>query len=136
MSLLVMSGLLLLSFSSVAHGAKEDSKIEKFLDVLAVVESGNRDVTGDNGKAIGHYQIWRVYWQDSGIKGSYSQCHNREYSRRVVMAYWQRYCPQAVKSHDWQTLARIHNGGPNGASKRATVAYWRRVQAEMKRQGM
>jgi hypothetical protein len=109
----LFAGSWLLLLSSVAHGATatEDSKLEKFLDVLAVVESGNRDVTGDNGKAIGHYQIWRVYWSDSGVKGSYSQCHGREYSRRVVLAYWHRYCPQAVRSHNWQTLARIHNGG-------------------------
>jgi len=47
------------------------------------------------------------------------------------MGYWRRYCPAALEAGDWETLARVHNGGPVGARSKATLAYWRKVKAAM-----
>jgi len=44
----------------------------------------------------------------------------------------QAYAPKAVKTLDFQTLARIHNGGPNGHNKQVTLNYWLRVKNYLK----
>ena len=64
---------------------------------------------------------------DARIGGDYSRCADLDYSRRVVSAYLQRYAPQAWASGDVETLARIHNGGPRGDRKPATVNYGKKV---------
>lgn len=108
--------------------------LRPFLDAVATVESNNNDkATGDDGKAIGRYQIWSIYWDDAksfapAIKGEYSDCRNKEYAERVVVAFLLRYAEDAVKVRDYQTLARIHNGGPRGARKPATLKYWEKVE--------
>jgi hypothetical protein len=101
------------------------------------VESGSDDqVVGDNGKAIGGFQIWRVYWQDAvdydkTIGGKYENCFNRNYAERVVVAYLNRYAPEGAS---WETLARIHNGGPKGYKIKATEKYWQKVKRELEKQ--
>ena len=55
-------------------------------------------------------------------------CRDLDYSRRVVAAYMQRYCPQAWRDADVETIARIHNGGPAGAYNPKTIAYAERVK--------
>ena len=103
-----------------------------FLRVLKIKESGGQPndgygAIGDAGKALGPLQIWRTYWQDVAdrVGGSYEDCAGLEYSRRVVRAYMERWASDALASGDWEALARIHNGGLNGASKPATDGYWR-----------
>lgn len=81
---------------------------------------------GDNGKAIGPLQIWYVYWKDSGIKfGCYQDCRELWYAKLVVKSYMMRHAKRAVKRGDLKTMARIHNGGPKGHLKRATLKYAR-----------
>jgi hypothetical protein len=46
-----------------------------------------------------------------------------------VTAYLKRYAPQAWAAGDVETLARIHNGGPKGATKPATKGYATKVKA-------
>jgi predicted chitinase len=77
-------------------------------------------------------QIHRVYFQDSGVKGSYSQVADFAFARRVATAYFKRYAPRAWAAGDVVTLARIHNGGPSGHRKQSTLAYARKVLAAMK----
>ena len=105
--------------------------VRRILDTLQVVETGGeRDpdaAIGDGGKAIGAYQIWRVYWVDAceydqSLRArGYQAVTDREYAERIVIAYLSRY------ARDWSidTIARIHNGGPAGATKRrkATDGY-------------
>ena len=111
----------------VAHAAT----LDQILDAICTVETGGRDVTGDHGAAIGPYQIHAAYWKDSGVPGRYEDCHDDAYSRQVILEYWRRYCPAAVKSLDAETLARVHNGGWNGMKKIATLKYWVKVKASL-----
>lgn len=98
------------------------------------MESGNNpDAVGDGGASLGPLQIMRGYWADSRTPGQYEQVRDRQYAERVCVGYWRRYCPQALAAGDWETLARTHNGGPKGATKTATLVYWRRVEAELNR---
>ena len=62
------------------------------------------------------------------IGGQYSDCKGKAYAERIVMAYLHRYGKQALKDKDYEKLARIHNGGPRGHTKSATVKYWRKVE--------
>jgi len=119
------SALILLSLCVTAHAAPPDS----FFRALHIVETSGRtgSILGDNGKALGPLQIHRAYHADARIGGDYSRCADLDYSRRVVAAYLQRYAPAAWAAGDVTTLARIHNGGPRGANKPATVAYAAKV---------
>jgi hypothetical protein len=103
----------------------------RILDALRQVETGgSRDpdrAVGDDGLALGAYQIHRVYWLDAveyepSLKArGYEAVTDRAYAERVVLAYLSRY------ARDWSidTVARIHNGGPAGATNRrkATNGY-------------
>ena len=105
--------------------------VRRILDTLQAVETGGeRDpdrAVGDKGKALGAYQIWRVYWVDACEydptlrESDYQAVTDREYAERVVIAYLSRYC----KTWTIDECARIHNGGPAGATKRrkATNGY-------------
>ena len=109
------------------------------LDAIEKVETGGQrdpaNAIGDGGKALGPMQIHRVYWVDAvdhdpslvANGETYDSVRDRAYARRVVMAYWSRY----AKSWDAQTLARIHNGGPKGHRKAATLGYWAKVRAKL-----
>ena len=86
---------------------------------------------GDDGRSIGPYQIQHAYWADAGLPGRWEDCRQIEYARRVMLAYWQRYCPEALDQADAEVLARTHNGGPQGAHRAATLPYWADVQARL-----
>jgi hypothetical protein len=107
---------------------------ESFWRALHHVETSGRlgPIKGDNGAALGPLQIHRVYFQDSGVKGSYSQVADFAFARRVATAYFKRYAPKAWERGDVVTLARVHNGGPSGHRKAATLAYARKVVNAMK----
>ena len=110
----------------------EEPDLTAFFHALAQVESNhNDDAIGDGGASIGRYQIQRPYWIDSRIPGSYEQVRDKAYAERVMRAYWKRYCPKAYHSRDYETMARIHNGGPRGNKKKATIPYWNKVKEAM-----
>jgi len=106
---------------------------DNFFNALHQVETGGRmgAIKGDDGKALGPFQIHRAYWQDSGIAGKYEDCASYEYSKRVVRAYLKRYGKEFIEKEDWQSLARIHNGGPQGHKKKATLPYWEKVKKHL-----
>ena len=104
---------------------------EKFYQALGQIESNNKPkAVGDNGRAIGIYQIHKSYWQDAvdfnkSIKGRYSDCFNVEYSKKIVQAYFNRYERESIKNQNFENLARCHNGGYNWRNKREkTNNYW------------
>jgi len=118
--------LALLALASASHAAPPES----FWRALHQVETSGRHgaILGDNGKSLGPLQISRAYWQDARVGGSYSQVTSIVYARRVVTAYLKRYAPQAWAKGDVATLARIHNGGPTGHKKTATLGYADKVR--------
>ena len=119
------------------------------LDAIRVVETGGEPnegigAKGDNGNALGPYQIWKIYHTDAAERDStltdYRLCLNsKEYSERVVRAYMHRYARAALLRleagtgtlADVERISRIHNGGPRGASKDSTLPYWRKVRREV-----
>jgi len=104
-----------------------------FFAAIAKVETNGTPQRGQDNE-IGTYQIRESYWIDSGVDGEFEQCWNDIYARQVMLGYWQRYCPKALSDLDFETLARIHNGGPKGAIKDCTKSYWKKIK-ESFRQG-
>jgi len=107
--------------------------LDEVFAALREVESGGtadggRSARGDGGRALGPYQIHRPYWQDARVPGRYEDCADAAYSRRVVLAYWSRWCPRALANVDAEVLARVHNGGPQGHTKLGTRPFWARVE--------
>lgn len=128
---LIVIGLLASLAAAVPPPADFDTG--RILNAIREVETGGHpdpaNAVGDKGKAIGPYQIHRCYWQDAveydpSIGGTYADCKDVRYARRIVIAYLSRYC----KKWDNETVARIHNGGPKGHTKTATVKYWNKVK--------
>lgn len=122
----------LLATLAAAVPPPSDYDTDRILNAIRQVETGGEadpaNAVGDGGKAIGPFQIHKVYWQDAveydpSIGGVYADCKDEAYARRIVIAYLSRYC----KSWSDETVARIHNGGPRGHRKAATVKYWRKV---------
>ena len=116
---------LFLALALTAQAAPPDS----FFRALHIVETGGKrgPIIGDGGRALGPLQIHRAYHADSRVAGAYERCADLDYSKRVVTAYLQRYAPAAFASGDVTTLARIHNGGPLGDKKPATIRYASKV---------
>ena len=103
-------------------------------DAIRQVETGGeadpRMAEGDGGRAIGPYQISHSYWYDAirahpEISGTYEDVREAHYAELIMLAYWDRYAPDDT----YETLSRIHNGGPLGHLRDATQDYWRKVQA-------
>jgi hypothetical protein len=116
---------LFLALAAAAHAAPPES----FWRALHVVETSGRQgpILGDNGRSLGPLQISRAYFTDSRVAGTYEQVVDLPFARRVVSAYLQRYAPKAWAAGDVETLARIHNGGPRGDRKQATINYGKKV---------
>ena len=129
--------LCVLAFLSLCGTKERYSVSDSLLNAIQSVESGDAGDNapdGDGGKAIGPFQIRKEYWKDATefdktIGGTYADCHKLEYATKVVRAYMRRYVP--VGSTD-ETAARIHNGGPKGATKKATEKYWEKVKKALK----
>ena len=81
-----------------------------------VESNDNPSAVGDNGNAIGCYQIW-------------------EYAHDIVVAYMNRYATEERLGRPvtFEDIARIHNGGPNGHRKEITKKYWKKVEARLYR---
>ena len=136
--LLSLCLLIITSVSAFAADRAIDKDTRRFLDAIRRVETGGlpnagANAVGDKGASIGPYQIQRAYWEDARMKdGRYQDClADHVYSERTMRAYFQRYAPKALAAGDWEVLARIHNGGPKGHTKKATEAYWLKVKKEM-----
>ena len=119
------------------------------LDAIRVVETGGLPhegvgAKGDGGNALGPYQIWKIYHTDAAERDKTLRCYrscltSKAYSERVVRAYMNRYARAALRRleagagtlADVETVARIHNGGPRGATKKSTLPYWRKVERQL-----
>ena len=108
------------------------AELDRLIPALERVESGGRaDAIGDSGRAVGILQIWPEYVQDvnriSGktyrLSDRYIPAKSREMARIYLMHYG--------KTKTMEQTARIHNGGPNGYKKPATLKYWAKVKREL-----
>jgi len=61
------------------------------------------------------------------VDWKYEEARDPQKARRVVQAYLCHY----GKGKSLLDLARIHNGGPRGYRKKATMRYARKVEAVM-----
>ena len=114
-----------------------------FLAAIILVESGgDPNAVGDGGKSLGLMQISRAYYTDAVVQlrheglgltmpGYEVAVKNHFWCETLFRAYMRRYCPRAYFTNDYETMARVHNGGPRGAKRQATVAYWQKVKAAM-----
>ena len=135
----VILGVLALSVPAAA-GAEGPYSERQILDAIRQVESGGDDdcPDGDRGRSIGPYQIQRAYWQDAtefdpSIEGgTYQDCRKREYAEKVIRAYMRRYIKAEWERLSAEQIARTHNGGPKGASRKSTIAYWKKVKSKLK----
>lgn len=131
--------LLTLWFAISPPTGLTDREYDDVLTAIRIVESNNDpSAVGDGGKAIGVYQVWKPYWKDAvqwypHIGGVYEDCTDPSYADQVVRAYMSRYAnPRRLgRNVTQEDIARIHNGGPNGHKKQATLKYWHKVQAEL-----
>lgn len=117
---------------------------EAFIAALRHVETGGKLGTtsstatlGDDGVSLGPLQIQDPYFKDAVElvdKLQYSDVVHHDKAVLVMLLYLYRYdrssfyklqLPLSV-AEKW---ARIHNGGPTGARKKATLSYWERVKA-------
>jgi len=102
------------------------------LDAIRQVESGGRCVVGDSGKAVGVYQIHKVYVDDVNRilckkVYTYADRNDEAKSRKMVELYLTHY----GKGKSQLDMARIHNGGPNGHKKQATLKYAEKIKSCM-----
>lgn len=129
---------LIFCFASVAFCSRRAplQDLEILLDTIAEIESNNHPgAIGDQGRAIGAYQIHWAYWKDGtrilGTDWSYSEAFDPIKARKVVRAYLLHY----GKGRSLIDMARIHNGGPKGYKKTSTLAYARKIQSLLQRKG-
>ena len=121
-----------------------NTTIAILLNALIAVEScGNPAAVGDNGQAVGVLQIHPECIQDVNRKtgNAYtlqdrkSISRSREICAAYLAHYGKRYERKTGKTATAEVYARIWNGGPRGYAKESTRRYWRKVQAELRRQG-
>ena len=76
---------------------------------------------GTNGER-GPYQITRACWQDANMPtGTFEDCDFPSYAQQVMLRYWKRYCPEALKNKDLAKLAAVHHFGPTGKPGKMAV---------------
>lgn len=109
------------------------ANLDQFFYALGQIEaSGNPKAYNAKENAVGIYQIGKLYFLDSGVKGVHSNCFEASFAKIVCVKYFERYEPNALKKLDFEALARLHNGGSNWRKhKAATDKYWRKVKKEL-----
>jgi len=125
---------------SQAMGAElEKDNYRQLLDAMCEVESNCDPTKVGKANEIGWYQILPDFWTDAleydpSIGGEYEDvAKDKEYAEKVILAYWDRYATikRLGRVPTDEDRARIHNGGPNGYKKEATIAYWSKVRKEL-----
>lgn len=104
--------------------------------IMQIESGGDPQAVGDHGKAIGPYQIHRRYWIDAtGFMGQdwpYWQAKDPAKALAAMYAYTKHYARRYHRPWNAETIARIHNGGPNGWKRAATWNYWTKTEKTMK----
>jgi len=115
-----------------AWAEQNPATMDRLLDAIEQVESGgNPRAVGDNGKAVGAYQIWKICVDDCNrIVGrkrwTLEDRWDRVKSREMCRTYLTHY------GGTTEEMARKWNGGPRGHTKAATLPYWAKIKKELK----
>ncbi len=123
-----------------------EGSFEDLLDAIEQVESGgDPNAVGDDGAAIGAYQIHKIYvddvnriialyMKDVNFRFTYKDRWDKDKSGTMVGIFTNHYTKFYVVE-TWrlgmsnnEARARIHNGGPTGWKKDCTKAYWEKVK--------
>lgn len=138
------------SFASFAQESLSE-RVEALIPALAKVESScNPKAIGDrkkgtSGKSVHHYAAWgmfqlhSIYVSDvnafAKAKFRHADAFYPEKARQItklyLVHYGRAYEKRTGKAATLEVLARIHNGGPRGYEKEATVKYWKKVKAAL-----
>jgi soluble lytic murein transglycosylase-like protein len=125
---LLFVALVALGASRRNYGTKEDL----FRAMAQVESSGNPKAINAKETALGIYQIRPMYFLDAGVKGAHSQVYDPAVARKVCERYFLRYEPKAFANNDIETLARLHNAGPNWRkNKSSTDKYWNKIKKHL-----
>jgi hypothetical protein len=123
------------STEAIAGGRMDaQPRVASLLNAIRRVESGGNDMAiGDGGAARGPLQIHRALWTETCHRMRWDwkwpqDAHSWNRSCAVAVAYWRHYGMTTPEQ-----MARSWNGGPTGPSKTATLAYWRKVKAQIVR---
>lgn len=119
-------------FTTSVYAAKVP---QKFLKAIHMTETQRKHgpILGDGGRALGPLQIHKRYFNDAAefdpsLGDDYRKVANLQFAERVVTAYLNRYASNAIVRNDYQMMARIHNGGPDGWKEKSTLKYWHRIK--------
>ena len=128
---------------------------DNLLNAIEFVESGgDANAVGDNGKAVGAYQIHKIYVDDVNriLQEDHLYKHeispeispvftygdrlDKAKSRQMTRIYLRHYGKSSYHygngdMYYYGVVARIHNGGPKGHLKESTKPYWQKVKARM-----
>ena len=124
--------LFLLTLIALSVFGSEVPLDKDFVNAIHQVETSGRTgpIMGNRGE-IGPLQITHRYWRDARISGKFTDCSELTYSVKVITAYLNRFARQAVVEHNYETLARLHNGGPKWRFKPHTKIYWAKVKCQL-----
>jgi hypothetical protein len=111
-----------------------------FAAMRQVESFDGRTPVGDKGRSRGVYHIQACYIKDvNRVYGTRFKLDDRDdpvKAHRIVRLYLSHYgrvyTRVTGKPATCEVLARIHNGGPQGWRKKATVKHWRRVERAMR----
>jgi len=117
--------------ASVQAAATDPNGIERLLDAIARIESHyDPSAVGDGGRALGAYQIHRVYWQDATGRFGVDWPSRNETDPTTARQTGKHYLLHYGSGKSLIEMARIHNGGPCGHRKKATLRYARKIMAD------
>lgn len=115
---------------------KDGVSLRVLADCISQVESNNSPkAVGDNGKAIGAYQLHSIFVKDCNRIVGYEKFKLEDRwdvnkSREMFYVYSKHYA-KGVNKVSAERIARCFNGGPTGHQKGATLEYWNRVKREL-----
>lgn len=111
----------------------EIEPLEKLADKIAMVETLDKDIIGDGGDAIGHFQIHQAMLTDFnryyGKEYTHEEMHDRDKGKEVCIGMLKLgiklYKDKYNQNPDTENLARMWNGGIYGGYRyTSTEIYW------------
>lgn len=123
---------------------ERQTTFEDLLDAIEWVESrGDAGAVGDNGEAVGSFQIHKIYVDDVNRiiwlnlmripTFKYEDRRSKEKSRLMTTIYLEYWGGPYIDYLKLEKLARIHAGGPAGWKKDCTKPYWEKVRKQLEK---